>query len=323
MSYTANVPVTLATARLFTRYSGTVTIIAADIVSTNSTTGQYTYQPLSSTSFSVYSTHPNPVAGAVASNDAIDTGAVFTINLPLPGGSHSLIVITDSATIFRNNNVTGNPYPFSIPNVFSLTGNSATQSGNPNFYQGYYYYLYDMKIKTADCISNMATVVATTATAPTITLIGDSLISSTGNGNQWYFNGAQISGAINKSLKPTFSGNYSVTATDPVSGCQNASTNYSYVATAVNNVPSSTIGLTVSPNPNNALFTLTFSVNNNANLEIEAFDMWGNTVYRNNYGNFIGTFNKQLNLGNIADGIYILKIQHGNNVYRQKIMIKK
>ncbi|MFL9482369.1 S8 family serine peptidase [Chitinophagaceae bacterium LWZ2-11] len=322
MNYTAAVPVVLKSVRLFTRHSGNITITVADIISSNPTTGSYNYQPLNATTFYAYSTNPDPRDTATTGNPAIDTGAVFNINLALPAGSHTLIVTTDSATIFRNNNLTNSPYPFAITNVFSLTGNSATSTTNANYYQGFYYYLYDLKIATSDCISDKIAVVATNPPAPTITLSNDSLVSSASAGNQWYYNNTQVSGATNKSYKPIYSGTYSVIVTDPVSGCQ-TSASYSYVATAVNNPSNSSISLTVSPNPNHGTFNVAFTVSNQATLQMQLVDMEGRVVYTNNYGNFIGTFNQQVSVGNVATGTYVLKIMHGNNVYHTTMLIQK
>ena len=161
LSYTADMPLTLVNAKLYTGNPGKVTIMVVDTVMQN---GQiYYYLPaLSSTTIDVYTT--SSTSSAAARNyDPSDSGAVFNINLPIPAGSHVIMdtIVNASvdktaianATIFRNNNVTGNPYPFTIPNVISITGNSATSTSNPSQYQGYYYYLYNMKMQTEDCES--------------------------------------------------------------------------------------------------------------------------------------------------------------------------
>ncbi len=160
--YNASVPVILKSARLFIGNPGKVEIMVIDTFNTQPD-GSYYYNVLYNRVIDVYATSPSPKIGSVAGNNPADTGARFYINIPLPAGKH---VIWDStinalidksavatASIFRNNNITGNPYPFTIPNVISITGNSATSAGNPNQYQNYYYYLYDMKIQTSDCIS--------------------------------------------------------------------------------------------------------------------------------------------------------------------------
>ncbi len=161
--YTAQVPVILKSARLFIGNPGKVEILVIDTFNTQSN-GSYYYNVLYDQVIDVYQTSPTPKIGSVAGNNPADTGAIFYINIPLPAGKH---VIWDStinasvdksaiatASIFRNNNITGNPYPFTIPNVISITGNSASSATNPNQFQNYYYYLYNMKIQTNDCISS-------------------------------------------------------------------------------------------------------------------------------------------------------------------------
>jgi hypothetical protein len=165
LTYTAQIPVTLTSARLFTGHSGKITIMVLDTSLINGVL-YFNPNPLTSVTIDVYATTPTPTNGSVAINNPADTGAVFYINLPLPAGSHVILDTTvdasvDSsaigdATIFRNNNVTGNPYPFTIPNLFSITGNNVIPSeGN---FQNYYYYLYNMKIQTSDCISDRSAV---------------------------------------------------------------------------------------------------------------------------------------------------------------------
>jgi hypothetical protein len=161
--YTAEVPVILKSARLFIGNPGKVEILVIDTFNTQSN-GSYYYNVLYDQVIDVYQTSPTPKIGSVAGNNPADTGAIFYINIPLPAGKH---VIWDStinaavdksaiatASIFRNNNITGNPYPFTIPNVISITGNSASSPTNPTQFQNYYYYLYNMKIQTTDCISS-------------------------------------------------------------------------------------------------------------------------------------------------------------------------
>jgi len=168
--YTAQVPVTLKSARMFIGNPGKVEMIVIDTFNTQPD-GSYYYNVLSDIVIDVYATSPTPKVGSVAGINAADTGAVFYINLPLPAGKH---LIWDStidasidksaiatASIFRNNNVTGDPYPFTIPNVISITGNSAASTSIPNQFQSYYYYLYNMKIQTNDCISDRTPIAVT------------------------------------------------------------------------------------------------------------------------------------------------------------------
>ncbi len=319
MNYTSTVPVTLETARLFTGFPGQITFIAADIAVVNAD-GSYSYYPLASTTIDVYATKPVPLVGSQSVNDPTDTGAVFTINLPLPVGTHTIITTTDAdATIFRNNNVTGAPYPFSIQNVITFTGNSATSTTDPNYYQNFYYYLYDMRFSSPDCVSDRATVAASTAPTPVISQVGATLSSSVTTGNQWSLNGVAIGGAVGQIYTPTVSGTYSVSVTDGF-GCSRASANFSFVVTAVVNVSSTEIGLTATPNPSNGSFNVSFNVPTKADVTVELINAAGQNTMSRSYPGFSGKFSQQYSV-TAPDGMYILKVQQNNKVYHQKLMI--
>ncbi|HLK30394.1 MAG TPA: S8 family serine peptidase [Puia sp.] len=163
LSYTANVPLILKSVRLYTGNPGKITIMTADTVLDQGQVAYY-FPALSSTTIDVYATSPTAKPGS-RPNDPADNGAIFYLNLPIPVGKHVLLDSTvdasvdktaiDNASIFRNNNVTGNPYPFRIPNVISITGNSVAAPSN---FQNYYYYFYNMKVQTNDCIGERTAV---------------------------------------------------------------------------------------------------------------------------------------------------------------------
>jgi hypothetical protein len=324
MNYTAGFDVVLKSAKLYTRYPGKVTFIAADISNINTTTGSYSYSPLASVTIDVPSTNPNPASGAQTGNDAADNGAVFNINLPLPSGSHAIIITTDgNATIFRNNGVTGSPYPFGTSGIFQITGNSASSTTDPNYYQGFYYYLYDMNIVTNDCLSDKVAITATTSTAPVVTQTGSNLTSTIPSGTtiQWYNSGNAIAGATSATYTPTTSGSYSTIATNATTGCQLASNAVTYTVTAVVNANDTEIGLLTTPNPANTQLNVSFTVNTKADVVIQLINPMGQSAISNTYSNFSGKFKQQYNVSNLAAGVYVLKVQHGNKVYRKTILI--
>lgn len=227
LTYTAHVPVNLTSARLFTGHSGKVTIMVTDTVLVNGNV-EYYLPPLNSVTIDVYATTPTPADGSVAINNPADTGAVFYINLPLPAGNHVILDTTvdasvdksaiGNATIFRNNNVTGKPYPFTLPNLFSITGNNVTTQGN---FQNYYYYLYNMKIQTSDCISDRTPV----------TVSG---INNTPGLNAWP--NPSNSGQFNVSFNTGTAGNFQIEIFDLL-GRRCFSQNYSssgYFSTQIN-----------------------------------------------------------------------------------------
>ncbi|MFY7884371.1 MAG: GEVED domain-containing protein, partial [Dolichospermum sp.] len=149
-NFTATVPVRLDNARVYTSFPGKITILVADITGINGD-GTYRYIVLDSVTIDAQASRPTQVSGNVSVNDPADLGMIYNLGLTLPTGTHALIAKTDGvANIFRNNNVTGNPYPFNVPGVLSINSNNATSTGDPNFFQGLYYYLYNMSISTLD-----------------------------------------------------------------------------------------------------------------------------------------------------------------------------
>ena len=103
--YSSNTNVILKSARLYTGYPGKITITAGDFSGS-------TFIPAASVAISAPATLATPVKGTYTTNDPSDTGAVYILNLPLQSGAHYIVISTDTnATVFANNNLTGNPYP--------------------------------------------------------------------------------------------------------------------------------------------------------------------------------------------------------------------
>ena len=188
----ANAPVVLESARLYIGSGGKITFIA----SKTSTAAEVSRVTLDVT--------PN---GA--------TGQVYPLNLLLPeAGDYTIsIEYENGATIFRNNSgVSG--YPFKLGDVFSITGNTASDGVNANYYQAFYYYFYDLAVRSAGCTNGQRTAVITSnLAAPIITQNGTILTSDAATGNQWFLNGISIPGANATTYNATQIGTYTVQKT--------------------------------------------------------------------------------------------------------------
>ena len=312
------VPLLIHSARLYIAHAGKIQFIVADIVNYNPSNGSYSYYELSSNTIDVYPTTPDGYGGAITNPIPGDTGAVYYLNLPVPTtGNHAIIIVCqDGANIFRNNNIANNPYPFSIPGVFSITGNSAVNTsnlGDTTFYRKYYYFFYNMSIELQNCPGPRASVVASVATPPTITLVGKQLTSSISTGNQWYLNDTAIAGANAKTQELLSPGVYTDTVTD-ASGCKLGSNAIGYSPGAGD------INLSVTPNPNKGVFNVQFFNNNNAPASINVYSDIGQRVYTQSYPAFNGFFSKQVNIFNVGPGVYFVQILVGSKSYIQKIL---
>ncbi|HZG23939.1 MAG TPA: T9SS type A sorting domain-containing protein, partial [Chitinophagaceae bacterium] len=274
-----------------------------------------------------HATTPNPRPGDINENNAADTGAVYYLNLPVPtAGNHAIIVqCLDGATIFRNNQISGNAYPFSIGNVFSITGNSTSNpadTSDATYQQRFYYFFYNMGVRLAACPSPSRTaVVATTAPVPVITMAGNVLTSSSASGNQWYLNNNVIAGATSQTFTAVTPGVYKTVIVDSF-GCASSSNEINSASTPVVDINGTTIALVASPNPNKGQFYLQFEVKGKDDLLISLVNNLGQEVYTSRYPGFTGRFNQQINAGKIGSGMYILKIQHNKKVFVKKLLIE-
>jgi hypothetical protein len=307
---------------LYTGYAGTIIFTVANYIGPDGQ-GGYNYYPLSEVELKVEASNPNPTMGAVTGNPTTDTGKVYRLNLPVNTTGDHIIIINclDNATIFRNNGITGNSYPFSIPNVMSITGNSAVNSNNTadtSFYKQFYYFLYDVKVNTNDCVSDRVPVVATLPLVPVISLVADSLVSSLSSGNQWYLNDTLIAGATRSSIKPIRNGVYKSVVTD-ASGCGQISNSINFQ----NGVIPDDIFLNVSPNPNKGRFQVSFEVFEKNDLSLEIFNSVGQKLLGQEYPGFNGKFSKTIYLEQAAAGLYVLKIRYNNKTYLKKFLIQR
>ncbi len=327
VKFNNTVPITIETARLYIGNPGRIKITAGDIVSETST--GFTYRPFANSTLDAYQTNPIQAIGGGGGNPSNDSGAVFSLNIPVANiGDHILVIDctsaperTDSASIFRNNSITGtSTYPIGISNVASITGNSVNSGGFTE--SQFYYFYYDIRINTGGCVSDRISVVASTVPTPVITRVADSLTSTIAG--QWFLNDTAIAGAANKnSFKPTKPGNYKVTSTADIFGCQKTSNVIAFTVTAIPELQAAEIKLKVSPNPNNGLFNLSFEVSSRADLSIEILSSSGQKVFTNTYSNFTGKFSKQIRVEHLSSAFYILQIQHNKKIYLQKILIQR
>ncbi|MCX6208100.1 MAG: T9SS type A sorting domain-containing protein [Bacteroidetes bacterium] len=305
--YMAASPVLLQSAKLYTAYPGKVFIKVADTIRTYSD-GTYDYTTLNATTINVIASRPIQASGNVIGNDTSDTGLVYNINLLLPQGNHILIVSTDSvANIFRNKSIGATPYPYVIPNLLTITGNNAT------YQDSFYYYLYNMKIRTLDCESEKYEVTTGFAALPTITKIGDSLVSSLGINYQWQKNGVDIVGETNQKFMPTGDGNYSVIVTD-FNGCRQSSKVYQ---------PNIKNDVNIYPNPSNNIINIQFNSSEVAFTQIDIYDILSRKYISKIYTSTTNSFYDKINTSFLPNGIYFIKILHGESSFIKKLIIAR
>jgi len=187
-------------------------------------------------------------------------------------------------------------YSWTGPNDFTANGNN-TGSISING-------IYTCEISNTDgCSAVVSTelIVHPLPPAPDITENGGALQSSASSGNQWYFNGNPIVGATGTSYSPSISGNYYVMVTDE-NGCESVSGVFNYTVIGIEDTEVQNV-ISVFPNPfNSTLYIQNLSVGNH---QVVLMNALGQTLMRTQ----ISTTTAQIDLGQLAAGVYFLKIE--------------
>jgi hypothetical protein len=303
------IPIVIESARLYIGNSGRITFNVSD------SSGEI----VSTTTINAVATATNPSPGA-KDDDPNDQGQVYNLNLLLPAaGNYSISTTYDNtATIYRSNGgVTG--YPFKVGDVFGITGNTATSNGDTSYYKNFYYYFYDVHLKSPGCASASRQEVP--VTKPVITQNGTKLSSSAPSNNQWYLNGTAIAGATGQTYSPVRSGNYRVDVS-LANGCVAQSDNFAYVILP-ENPGENDIGLTVFPNPANTQLNVLFAAKSTVNVNLALINAIGQNEYTDKEVLTGGNFSTLIDVSKLAPGNYVLRLFYNSKLYTRKVVIVK
>ena len=78
----------------------------------------------------------------------------------------------------------------------------------------------------------------------------------------------------------------------------------------------------VYPNPSNGDFKVTFRSDDTGDVDIVVYDLLGRKIVDQTYKNQLNSFEQNMNLGELAGGIYILSVKRANKMSSHKIRIK-
>jgi hypothetical protein len=322
-------PLKLETAKLYTGYAGKIELELRTLsVFTDSS---YSHFPSLSqkTILHVGASNPSPTIakgmnGLGAPNPFVqgDTGKVYAINMNIPQAGNYILIARcfDSATIFRNTNITSTSYPFGPSVLANVSGNSEVYD-----FQNFYFFFYNMQISTPQYEKTLTKIPVKIAIKPVITQIGiDSLITTEANSYQWYMNEEAISGGTNRGLKVTKNAMYRVsTATGT---CNNISENKLVLITNIPQAPTKEIGLKIVSTDyieniikGNQFYIQFNNVKTNA-IGLSIMNSSGQTVFQKDKLNNQVTA-QPVQIPTLTTGIYYIKVFANNKVYVQNVFV--
>ena len=150
---------------------------------------------------------------------------------------------------------------------------------------------------------------------PTISLAGAYLESSSPTGNQWYMETDAITGATAQQYLPVQSGHYYVIVKDPGNGCESFPSDVFDYRLGISDRQGND-NIRLFPNPAGESVMLEISGNNNDHISYTVYDMKGRQVMADE----MLLKKKEINLGSLEKGIYLVKILLNDELIMKKLV---
>jgi len=322
-------PIQLETTKLYTGYAGKIELELRALSTFTDTT--YSYFPSQTQKAILHvgasSPSPTPATGSAGSGTPTpfvqgDTGRIYAINMNIPQAGNYILIARclDSATIFRNNNITTNNHPFGPTVLTSITGNWA----GANF-EKFYYFFYNMQISTPKYEKALSKIPVILTAKPVISQIGiDSLNTTAADTYQWFMNDETIAGATKSGIKVTKNAMYKVSAT--IGTCTNYSDNKLVLITDIPQAPTKEIGLKIVSTDyvENIIkgnqFYIQFNNVKTNSIGLSILNSSGQTVFQKDKLNNQNSA-QPVQVPTLTTGIYYVKVFANNKVYVQSVFV--
>lgn len=172
------------------------------------------------------------------------------------------------------------------------------------------------------------------ANDPTAVLVNDLDIKVTQDaftGEAWKLTGVNSNSTGDNTVDPFervdvtgASGSYTITVTHKgtlINGFQNFSLVVTGISSVLNTSDFDLGQLKIWPNPVKSNLFIEMNNTSSAPVNVSIYDLQGRLVYINEYNNHNSLFNQMIDLSNIANGSYIIKIEHDNKRATKQLII--
>jgi len=248
-----------------------------------------------------------PVPGTPAAIDGPDqlcTGNdEITYSVPpVPNAYGYAWSLPPSTTIISgsNTNQITVKYPVATIGLISVIGTNGNCNGPSSPFKGIYVYPIPVP--------------------PVVTTNYDTLISSSDDGNQWYFQGNIIPGATQKKHLAEQIGYYTVIVT--LNNCSSAVSNSVFMSPVSIGETETNRIIDLYPNPNKGNFTVVFSSTLSKNATIKFYTQTGALITTYDYEAINAKNEVNISLGNYTPGVYWMVVESNNHRYTQRVVIE-
>jgi hypothetical protein len=169
--------------------------------------------------------------------------------------------------------------------------------------------------------SSLAVTVNPIPPAPVITASWATLVSDAPQGNQWYFEGSMIPGAIYQTYAATQNGHYWDKVT--LSGCSSDTSNHILITDVGISDNGHSIGADLYPNPGNGLVTLQISAKQQLVMDLFVYNSLGVKVLDIQDLTVRGVEKKVLDLRSEPAGIYTVILRNDGTLITRKFVINR
>lgn len=93
--------------------------------------------------------------------------------------------------------------------------------------------------------------------------------------------------------------------------------------TGIKNNAAETISCIISPNPNSGEFNLNINGITASSAKIQVYNLIGGVIFESTHDAHNGNINKTISLENISNGVYFIRVNAGDKIHTQKLVITK